>query len=448
MGTFSNAVAIAGVGETDYSRMSGRTELALALEAILAALDDAGIEPSEVDGLMKWWVDTSTEADVAANLGIRDLAWWGEINQAGNVGAALVAHAAAAIHAGLARVVVVYRGVNGRSGRRYGRGDVTGQRGGGGGAFTEPYGLLTPQHGLAMAARRRMHETGIASRHFGLQAVAQRRHANRNPRATFHERPLTLEEHQASRLIVDPFHLFDCCLETDGGGALVLTAAQFARERSRSRPLPLIRAAAQSGPGAGRPAMRTAGRLFEMAGIARRDIDVVQIYDHFGPFVLFALEDYGFSADAGRLVEEGGTHFDSGRLPVNTSGGHLSEAYLQGMNHLIEATRQIRGESTAQVPDATFSFCDTGIGTGAIILERGDHDRLAIRAAAGPARPAARRGGATLLRRPPGRAPGHPALSLLRFARASSPARCAPAAAVRTSTGRPRVARAWCTPMQ
>ena len=368
--SFSNSVAIAGVGETDYSRNSGRTELALALEAIQAALADAGIEPHEVDGLMKWRVDTSAEADVAANLGIPDLAWWGEISQAGNVGGALVAHAAAAIHAGLAHVVVIYRGVNGRSGRRYGRGDVTGQRGQGGGAFTEPYGLLTPQHGLAMATRRRMFETGITSRQFGAQAVAQRRHANRNPRATFYDRPLTVEEHQASRLIIDPFHLFDCCLETDGGGALVLASAD--RTRASGRPVPLIRAAAQAGAGEGAAAKRIAKRLFAMAGIDRSDVDVVQIYDHFCPFVLFALEDYGFVDDAGALAEEGGTAWDGGRLPVNTSGGHLSEAYMQGMNHLIEATRQIRGESTAQVPNATFSFCDTGIGTGALILERSE----------------------------------------------------------------------------
>ena len=370
MSGFANAVAIAGVGETDYSRSSGRTELMLSLQAITRALDDADIEPSEVDGLMKWRVDTSSEAEVAANLGVRDLAWWGEISQAGNVGGALVAHAAAAIHAGLANVVVIYRGVNGRSGRRYGRGDVTGQGGRGGGAFTEPYGLLTPQHGLAMTARRRMFETGVTSRHFGMQAVAQRQHANRNPRATFYERALTLEEHQASRLIVDPFHLFDCCLETDGGGALVLTSA--ARAARRDRPVPLIRAAAQAGPGIGSPAARIAKRLFEMSGIERGDVDVIQIYDHFGPFVLFALEDYGFVQDARSLVEEGGTAFDSGVLPVNTSGGHLSEAYMQGMNHLIEATRQVRGESTAQVPNVEFSFCDTGIGTGAVLLQRGE----------------------------------------------------------------------------
>lgn len=370
--SFSNSVAIAGVGETDYSRDSGRTELALSLQAIQAALDDAGIAAAEVDGLMKWFVDTSSEAEVAVNLGIPDLAWFGEINQAGNVGAALVGHAAAAIHAGLANTIVVYRGVNGRSGRRYGRGDVTGQGGRGAGAFTEPFGLLTPQHGLAMSARRRMFETGVTSEQFGHQAVTQRKHANRNPRATFHDRPLTLEDHQASRLIVDPFHLFDCCLESDGGGALVLTRPELARERRPDRPLALIRAAAQSGPGQSSPVHRTAARLFAMAGLERSDIDVVQIYDHFGPFVLFALEDYGFVEDAGHFVEDGGTMWDSGRLPVNTSGGHLSEVYLQGMNHLIEGVRQARGESSSQAPNAELSFVDTGIGTGAVILERSD----------------------------------------------------------------------------
>jgi acetyl-CoA acetyltransferase len=369
---FQNAVAIAGVGETDYSRNSGRTELQLALEAILAALQDAQIEPHEVDGLMKWYVDTSTEAEIATNLGIRDLAWFGEINQAGNVGAALVAHAAAAIHSGLANVVVIYRGVNGRSGRRYGRGDVTGQGGRGGGAYTEPFGMLAPQHGLAMATRRRMFETNTTSRQFGMVAVTQRGHANRNPRATFYDKPLTIEDHQASRLIVDPFHLFDCCLETDGGGALVLTRAD--RARDRNGPTALIRAVAQSGPGRGSPAQRTSNRLFDMAGIDRSDIDVGQVYDHFGPFVIFALEDYGFvpRGHGGAFVENGGLAFDSGRLPINTSGGHLSEAYLQGMNHLIEGTRQARGESTAQVENARLSFIDTGIGTGAVILERSE----------------------------------------------------------------------------
>jgi acetyl-CoA acetyltransferase len=367
-----NEVAIAGVGETEYSRDSGRSELQLALEAILHALNDAGIDPREVDGLLRWSVDTSPEALIALNLGVRDLAFFGEVNQAGNVGATLVAHAAAAIAAGLASVVVIYRGVNGRSGRRYGRGDVTGQGGRGPGALTEPFGLLTPQHSLAMATRRRMFESGVTSKQFGMVAVTERAHANRNPKAMFYEQPLTLDDHQNSRFIVDPLHLYDCCLETDGGGALVLTTVE--RARHRHGPVARIRAAAQAGPGIGSAVERVGHRVFKHAGLMPSEINVVQIYDHFAPFVIFALEDYGFVEPGvgGSFVESGGMAWDGGRLPVNTSGGHLSEAYLQGMNHLIEGVRQVRGESTSQVPDARFSFVDTGVGTGAVILERSE----------------------------------------------------------------------------
>ena len=370
-----NKVAIAGIGETDFSTNSGRSELVLALEAITAALDDAGIDRSEVDGLMKWSVDTSNEAEIAANLGVKDLAFFGEVNQAGNVGATLVAHAAAAIAAGLANVVVIYRGVNGRSGRRYGRGEVTGRRGQGGAGFTEPFGLLTPQHGLAMQTRRRMHEFGTTSRQFGFVAVTEREHANRNPRATFYEKPLTIDDHQDSRMIVDPFHLYDCCLETDGGGALVLVSAE--RARDLQQPPALVRAAAQYGYGRGREyvdtsAAQLAPRFWAQAGVNPGEVDVAQIYDHFAPFVVFALEDYGFvdRGEGGPFVESGGIRWDGGTLPVNTSGGHLSEAYLQGMNQLVESVRQIRGTSTSQVEDCNLSFVDTGVGTGAVLLER------------------------------------------------------------------------------
>jgi acetyl-CoA acetyltransferase len=370
--TLRDRVAIAGIGETDYSRESGRSEMQLTLQAIMAALEDAGLEPHDVDGLMRWSVDTSPEVEVASNLGIPDLAFFGEISQAGNVGAALVASASAAIVAGLANVVVIYRGVNGRSGRRYGRGDVTGRGGRGGGQFSEPFGILTPQHMLAMTARRRMHEHGTTSRHFGMVAVAERAHANRNPRATFYETPLTLDDHQNSRFIVEPFHLFDCCLETDGGGALVLTSAE--RARDLRQPPALIRAAVQGALGGpdyiDTAAVLTAPRLFSMAGLGPQDVDVAQIYDHFAPFVLFALEDYGFcpKGEGGSFAEAGEIAWPDGDLPVNTSGGHLSEAYMQGMNQLIEGVRQARGSSTAQVDGAEVSFVDTGIGTGALLL--------------------------------------------------------------------------------
>ena len=347
--TLRDRTAVAGIGETEYSRHSGRSELRLTLEAITAALADAGLTPQDVDGLMRWSVDTSNEAEVASNLGIPDIAFFGEIGQAGNVGAALVASASAAIVAGLAKVVVIYRGVNGRSGRRYGRGEVTGRGGRGGGQFTEPFGMLTPQHGLAMMTRRRMHEHGTESRHFGMVAVAQRAHANRNPRATFHGTPLTLEEHQASRYVVEPLHLFDCCLETDGAGALVVTSVE--RARDLRTPPAVVRAAVQTGGGerayTETAAVLTAPRLFAMGGLGPEDVDVVQIYDHFSPFVIFALEDYGFcpTGEGAAFVEAGEIAWPDGRLPVNTSGGHLSEAYLQGMNQLIEGVRQVRGES-------------------------------------------------------------------------------------------------------
>ena len=371
--TLRDRVAIAGIGETEYSRDSGRSEAVLSLQAIRAALHDAGLEPHDVDGLMRWSVDTTAEGEIAANLGMPELRWFGEISQAGNVGAALVAHAASAIVAGLAEVIVVYRGVNGRSGRRYGRGDVTGRAGRGAAAFTEPFGMLVPQHGLAMTTRRRMHETGTTSAHFGAAAVAIRGHANRNPRATFYDQPLTLEDHQSSRFIVEPLRLFDCCLETDGGGALVITSVEHARDLRQ--PAVVIRAAAQSGPAAGSgysdtTAVATAPRLWSMAGLGPSEVDVAQIYDHFSPFVIFALEDYGFCARGvgGPFVAAGEIAWEGGSLPVNTSGGHLSEAYLQGMNQLIESVRQARGSSTSQVAGAAVSFVDTGIGTGALVL--------------------------------------------------------------------------------
>ncbi len=365
-----NRVAVAGVGETEYSRDSGRSELRLALEASMKALDDAGIDPHEVDGVMRYSVDSSSEQQVAANLGVRDLAWFGEVNAAGPAAAAIVVHAASAIRAGLANVVLIYRGVNGRSGRRYGRGDVTGQGGRGNGAFTEPFGMLAPQMGLAMTARRRMHEQGYTSRQFGMVAVTQRQHANRNPKAMFFDQPLTIEDHQNSRYVVDPLHLYDCCLETDGGGAIVLTSPERARERGG--PIATIRAGAQVGSGDGPNGARLRKRLFDHAGIAPSDIDVVQIYDHFSPFVVFGLEGNGFvkPGEGGEFVESGEISWDGGQLPVNTSGGHLSEAYLQGMNHLIEGVRQARGESTAQVKDAQFSFVDTNVG--ALIFERSE----------------------------------------------------------------------------
>ena len=368
--------AIVGIGATEFSRDSGRSELTLALQAISAAIADAGLTPQDIDGLLKFQVDANGEGEIAACLGMDHLRFYGELGGAGTAGCGLVAHAAAAVATGLAHNVVVYRAMNGRSGRRYGRGEVTGRGGSGAGAFTEPFGQLVPQQGLAMLARRHMHEFGTTSRQFGAVAVALRAHANRNPKALFYETPLSIEDHQNSRYVVEPFRLYDCCLETDGACAVVVTSAERARDLPRTPAY--ILAAQQCMPAARGPLPRItessaktmAPELFAAAGVTPADIDVAQIYDHFSAMVIFALEDYGFckKGEGGPFVEEGNILWPNGRLPVNTAGGHLSETYLHIMNHMNEAVRQIRGTSTAQVEGAELVLVDSGIGSGALIL--------------------------------------------------------------------------------
>ncbi|MBI2857558.1 MAG: lipid-transfer protein [Chloroflexi bacterium] len=373
MDSVRNRCAIVGIGETEYSRDSRRTERSLALEAIQKAITDAGLRSTDIDGIVKYAVQSDSEVDIACGLGIPILTYFGEVGKAGTAGSGLVAHAVQAIVAGMATNVVVFRSMNGRSGRRYGRGEVTGRAGRGDSAFTEPFGLVAPGQSVALRVRRHMHEYGTTSRQFAAVAVAFRKHASVNPRALLRA-PITSEDHQASRMIYDPFRLLDCCVEADGAGALVITSAERARSL-RQRPV-YIRAALQAacGVGSGKhewaetPARYMAPNLFKMAGITPKEIDVAQIYDHFGPMVIVALEDYGFckKGEGGPFVENGRIEL-GGELPVNTSGGHLSEAYLQGMNHLIEAVRQLRGASTSQVKDAKFVLVDSG-SAGALIL--------------------------------------------------------------------------------
>ena len=377
MNTIKDKCAIVGVGETEYSKKSGRSELSLAVEASSKAIEDAGLEPQDIDGIVRFVVDSTPEEEVMASLGIQELTFYDELAYAGTAAAGLVAHAAMAIVCGMATNVLLYRAMNGRSGPRYGAGAVTGRRGQGQSAFLEPFGMLVPGQMLAMYARRHMHEYGTTSRQFGAVAVACRKHANMNPRAVMYGRPLTIEDHQSSRMIYDPFRLYDCCLETDGGAAIVITSADRARNM-RHRPIYIL-AAAQSlvppilerAPLTATVATRTAPRLFDMAGITPQDIDVAQIYDHFSALVIFAMEDYGFckKGEGGPFVEEGRIEI-GGQLPVNTAGGHLSEGYMHAVNHIIEGVRQLRGTSTGQVPDAELALVDSGEGVGALILRR------------------------------------------------------------------------------
>src|SRR5581483_8521773 len=238
-GGLSGRAAIAGIGATEFSKDSGRSELRLAAEAVKAALDDAGLTAADVDGLVTFTMDTNSEVAVAREVGIPQLSFFSQIGYGGGAACATVQQAALAIATGVADVVVCYRAFNERSGHRFGQFSTElAQRTSSSGidaSWSYPMGLGTPAANVAMVARRYMHAYGATSEDFGRVAVADRRHAANNPAAFFHGKPITLEEHQSSRWIVEPLHLLDCCQETDGAVAIVVTSAERAADL-RHRP--------------------------------------------------------------------------------------------------------------------------------------------------------------------------------------------------------------------
>ncbi|MGW0574655.1 lipid-transfer protein [Streptomyces sp. NPDC002920] len=372
--------AIVGIGATEFSKDSGRSELRLAAEAVRAALDDAGLTPADVDGMVTFTMDTSPEITVAQACGIGELSFFSRVHYGGGAACATVQQAALAIAAGVAEVVVCYRAFNERSGRRFGSGVKHREPSAEGVAlgWSLPFGLLTPASWVAMAAQRYLHVHGLTPEEaFGPVAVTARRHAAANPAAYFHNRPITLDDHASSRWIAEPLRLLDCCQETDGGQALVVTSVE--RARDLPRPPAVVAAAAQ---GAGRaqeqmtsfyrddltglPEMAVVARqLWRTSGLAPADIDVGIVYDHFTPFVLMQLEEFGFCAPG-----EAAAYVTEDRLPLNTHGGQLGEAYLHGMNGVAEAVRQLRGTSPNQVPGAarTLVTAGTGVPTSGLVL--------------------------------------------------------------------------------
>ncbi|MET8985453.1 lipid-transfer protein [Nonomuraea wenchangensis] len=386
----SGRAAVAGIGATEFSKESGRSELRLAAEAVLAALDDAGLSPADVDGLVTFSQDANQEIAVAREVGVGDLTYFSRVEYGGGAACATVAHAAMAVATGMARTVVCYRAFNERSGRRFGQPDARlgGQPTSQGleMSWHVPFGLMTPAAWVAMFARRYMHTFGATSEDFGRVAVAMRRHAATNPAAWFHGRPITLEEHQSSRWIVEPLRLLDCCQESDGAVALVVTSAERARDLRRS---PAVIAAAAQGSAAGQlmmtsyyrddmsglPEMGVVGRrLWEMSGLSPSDIRIAILYDHFTPFVLAQLEELGFCGrgEAPAFIADGGIELD-GRLPVNPHGGQLGEAYIHGMNGIAEAVRQIRGTAANQLGGVAnvLVTAGTGVPTSGLILSAG-----------------------------------------------------------------------------
>lgn len=385
--SLSGRAAIVGLGATEFSKNSGRTELRLAMEATLEALADAGIDPSEVDGFCSYSVDKVPEYEIARLLGAPDVTFFSQIPHGGGAACAPVMHAAMAVASGAAKTVVVYRAMNERSWYRFGSGSY---------GFGDtpifdnvnygwymPHGLHTPAAWVGMFARRYMHLYGATSEDFGRISVAVREFAATNPKAFFYGKPITLEEHQASRWICDPLRLLDCCQESDGAVAMVITSVERARDL-RQKPV-LIKGAAQ-GVSRGQQSMTSFYRdditgLPEMGLVARQlwqqsrltpaDIQTAIIYDHFTPFVLPQLEEFGFVArgEAKDFIRAG-EHARGGSLPINPHGGQLGEAYIHGMNGIAEGVRQVRGSAVNQVKDVhnVLVTAGSGVPTSGLIL--------------------------------------------------------------------------------
>ncbi len=378
--------AVVGVGSTDYSKNSGRSPLTMAAQAAHAALADAGLTAADVDGIVRCDMDTVYPAALAEVLGVPDLGYWGDVGPGGSGPAAMVGQAVAAIEAGMASTVVVFRSLNGRSGLRYGKGAARDERAGGEASYEDlylPYGMQTPGQFFALLAQDHANHYGKTQEGLAEIALACREHANLNPAAQFFDRPMTPESYYASRMLSTPLRLFDYCLETDGACAVVVTTAERARDL-RHKPAYVAAAAQAAGaepqPGLMFPmltrrdmletsAVQCGERLFSRAGLTPADVDVAQIYDCFTITVLLQLEDYGFCGrgEGGEFAAAGELRL-AGSLPTNTSGGHLSEGYLHGMNHIAEGVRQIRGTSTAQVPDAEVCLVTSAPPPGASAL--------------------------------------------------------------------------------
>lgn len=386
MGTISNQAAIVGIGATEFSKNSGRSELRLAVEATLSALEDAGIDRTEVDGLSTYTMDNNPEIELFRAIGGKQLKFFSRIHYGGGAACAPIAHAAMAVATGVANVVVCYRAMNERSQYRFGTGHTpppvptaeTAHYG-----WYTPYGLISPASWVAMQAQRYMHDHGATTEDLGRISVAMRKHAATNPNAWFYEQPITLADHQASRWIVEPLRLLDCCQESDGAVAVVVTSLEYAKKLKQT-PV-VIRGAAQ---GAGDDSQmmtsyyrKDIGRISEMnivaeqlyaqSGLRPDDIQAAILYDHFTPFVMPQLEAFGFAKEgqAKDFIREGNIEL-GGRLPINTHGGQLGEAYIHGLNGVAEGVRLARGTSVNQPGPVSnvLVTAGTGVPTSGLIL--------------------------------------------------------------------------------
>ncbi|WP_269855656.1 lipid-transfer protein [Streptomyces sp. RPT161] len=380
MASLKDATAIVGIGQTAFAKRLDEPEKTLACRAILAALDDAGIDPCEVDAFASYTMEETDEVEIAKSIGAGDVTYFSKVGYGGGGSCATVAHLAAAIVSGQAAVGIAWRSRKRGSGKRpwtdvHAQLPTPAQ-------WTRPFGLLRPADEIGMLTRRYMHEYGVTRDHLFNVALACRNRANQNPAAMMYERPLTREMYMTARWISEPLCLYDNCLETDGALACVVVSADRARD-CRHRPV-YVHSVAQALPAQHHgmvnywtddpltgPAWTAARQLWKTADLTPEDVDVAQIYDAFTPLIPLSLEGYGFCGRGeGGAFTTGGALEIGGRLPLNTSGGGLSEAYVHGFNLITEAVKQLRGTSTAQVPGAATCLVTAGEGvpTSALLL--------------------------------------------------------------------------------
>ena len=374
--------AIAGIGQTAFAKHLEPSEKQLACEAIVAALADAGIDPSEVDAFSSYTMEETDEVDIAKNIGAGDVTFFSQVGYGGGAGCGTVGHLAMAIATGQANVGVAWRSRKRGSGPR--PWSNTTRMLPAPAQWTRPWGLLRPVDEIAMLTRRYIHEYGATRDHLANVALAVRSHANRNPAAIMHERPLTREEYMSARWISEPLCLFDNCLETDGALACVVVSAE--RAKDCPNPPAYIHSFGQGIPPLHHtmvnywcedplmgPSWACAKALWRNADFTAADVKVAQLYDAFTPLIPLSLEGYGFCRRGeGASFTDDGAIALGGRLPVNTSGGGLSEAYVHGFNLIVEGVRQMRGTSTAQVEGADTCLVTSGEGvpTSALLLRR------------------------------------------------------------------------------
>lgn len=364
------STAVVGIGRTPFTRNSGRTTLAMAVDACRQALNDAGLTVTDVDGMLTFLAnDSAHPVEVSYALGCEELAFSNALVGGGNLVADCIATAAAVIEAGTCNAILIYRSLNGRSGHRFGT--ISGPVAvAGEWQFSAPHGFLIPPQFFAMWAKRHQAVYGSTCEDLGQIAITQRAHAVKNPHAISRD-PLSMEQYLAGRWINEPFRVYDCSYEVDGAVAILVTSADVAAD-TKQPPMWLVGSSnSQSGRGwiewEDMTSMyaKTAGpRIWNRTGLHASDMDVALMYDCFTYTVMTTFEDYGFcpKGDVGQYFAEGRATY-GGDVVVNPHGGLLSEGYLHGLNHHFEAALQIRGQAgERQVDGARLALVTAGGG--------------------------------------------------------------------------------------